>query len=324
MGQLLRMPNTPIMNAAQSWSRPSAPSWNKVILDALKDDELPNLSGSKLVVWTDSRFVGEFWTDSIICSNERYLTAWNMQRLGIRERHLLDAKGLHYTDLHPDVDSWDAIEPSLKVANRLPGVCLVTMTPKSMADVAAEKMQAALVNARRDGRLRHRWKAMEFMKTCQLCNMVTLVAGTLSVPGQAFHWLSDNEPIFGNKKQLEDLQFILRNSESMNIPHQLGQRSISTNALSDESTHFANDLVALCDLTAAAVSDTLMSVDLSVEAEHVAWNAQKTPTAKDQKVSAIGGWYWNMKGAALRRYAFHLSYDRSATLSISRFAPDLN
>lgn len=292
------------MSTTEALKRETRFLWYEGVGRILREQGVPDLSGSRLLVVSDTREKDGYIIDSVLCTNEASMAPWEERRKAIRAHHVLGDHGLHYKELRPDFGPWAAVWPSLHSAAMLHGLAVVVRTPKALSDM--NRSMIAGIQAQGLSVTAHEWKPHCYAEMVSTASLIALCVGLCSVEGQALHWLSDHNEAFRNPEQRNDMLNSMNRALRINVPHALGPTSISTPLL-PEYAEDARDLVAIVDLFAGAVGDTMEDVPSPVNDDAVVWQPGENER-RATKVGTINHWFFMEKGYPLRRRAFDLSY----------------
>ena len=223
-------------------------------------DALPRLrSAAALIVGTDfggSHGDASYQSMSLLIADASSVASWQLQRENFRSRYLPDGRRLSYKGLN-DRQKQKALIPFLLTANRLDGLVLAVLIHK--------RVQSLFQPA---GRLSHDdpelaafldWKIGSIERMLRAIHFVSLLLRGLSAPGQDVLWITDEDEIAANEQRLRQLVAAFANVSSHYLPHDLRHLRIGTTT-SDTGRRDVEDLVAIPDLVAGALTDVIPSL----------------------------------------------------------------
>lgn len=281
--------------------------WHAQAAKFIKRKGIPDLSGSKLMIASDTRYKKDdgIIIDSILCTNERNFSNWLSRNTAIRAHNTVPEKGLDYTELRYNSTQWAAVAPSLKSASMLDGLAIVIRYHRSLMDYTTQVV--AELQAKGISTTRHKWKPEQFVRIVGMSGMVATVIGTLSVADQDVHWISDHDYPLENHNMREDVLDLIAKATHQCVPHPLGKASFSTPQLVDpREKQIAKDLIAIADLFAGGVGDTILGSSYVADNFHL-WEPDETNSRK-MMAGVIGNWFWLDEFNPLKRIALDVEY----------------
>jgi hypothetical protein len=106
------------------------------------------------------------------------------------------------------------------------------------------------------GILKAAWTQASFDRMSTTAHLISLVIAGLCSAGQNITWISDEDEMFESSSKSEDTRRILSTFSSMYVNWKPGRLGIGTTKL-DEGDRFEEDLTAVADLAAGALSEAL-------------------------------------------------------------------
>lgn len=285
-------------------------SWHKTIADILAKENLPDLSGSRLIVASDSSLKDGYIIHSALCTNERSLLRWDPKRISIRDHFRLDEHGLHYKKLSPKRRDWGALNPTLNIASDLQGILLVVRYPEDYSGSAKtiDRLSQAGMS-----KTKHGWKAQKYVDMVEQVCLANVLFGILAKEEQDVHWLTDHEPHFNNNDQLKDVQNAMAHATDLFVKVNLGLRGITT-PLYPEKNEQIRDIVAIPDLCAGAFRDLFAEIEFGNERSTV-WKASGQNIKMESRMVTITNWFLNENSGKLIKRAIDLTSTPDQKLS---------
>jgi len=105
-----------------------------------------------------------------------------------------------------------------------------------------------------------RWNKKTFERALRVSDLLALLLGGMSWPGQDIVWITDNDDIVADIDHHLDLIQVFTNIISKYLPHDLGHLKIGT-ARSDPGDLQIEDLLSIPDLVGGAVAELLTQQD---------------------------------------------------------------
>jgi len=281
--------------------------WHAQVVKFIHDKGAPNLSGSKLIITSDSRQKDGYVIDSVLCTNEKNFLEWAERSEQIREHHALGSHGLHYKSLRYGSTFWNALRPSLHSACLMEGVAVVMRTEKQLVEENIRIVQDLM--AKGFSTTKHDWKAKPFTEMVGITGLVGAIVGAVSTPGQDVQWISDHEPPFGKDDQLHDVLGFIGRATGISTSHGLGRASVSTPLTVTDRPLWARDFVAIVDLFAGGVGDALQDATKDEATEHALWEPGGDER-RSMKSGTISNWFWLDHYNPLKRLAIDVQLSK--------------
>jgi len=299
--------------------------WVKTINRILTVEDPPTISGPTMHIasdysGTDKR--SRYLVTAILCCDMEASSDWEMSRRSIRQEHLADGRRMSYKALN-DAKRSRALAPFLSAAEYIYGLCLVIIVNKSIRRLCLND-SSEYQKLREIAELKARWKDSELENVLRLTHFVSCVMGGMSQPGQNVYWISDEDSSFANLLRHSDVANLLSTYSSHYVKHNLGESGVGTTSI-DEGDRMEEDLAAVADLAAGALSEVLNRL-----AETCGGRIPTNLTIEHNKrflakADLISRWFW-LGRSSLRRVAV-LFEKHPHGFSCSRFqmaqGPDL-
>ncbi|MCX6096690.1 MAG: hypothetical protein NT125_08305 [Candidatus Bipolaricaulota bacterium] len=227
----------------------------------------------------------QFETLSFLLVDLQYQWLWEELRTKLRKRSLLQRRRMAFKSLG-DAARRRAVVPFLRYANTLPGLLATFALDRGAIDMLAELPPGSDDSG--VGALSG-WRLSPFRKLSCVAQLgATLVAG-MSAPGQNLIWISDDDDIAPNRQKLFEATRTIGHYTSMILPHEMGHLRFGTAGTVDPGNLQVEDLVALADLAAGAVSEmlTLSWRNVGTGASKILLPGSRSLT---DKAKLIGNW----------------------------------
>src|SRR6185369_2143739 len=250
-----------ILVGQSSWRSPSEPlhPWVNTISRILSVQDLPELGGEVLYVVSDyggNHQKSKYLTTSILLMDLGNSSEWELKRRDVRESHLRDGRRMSFKGLN-DVHRRRALVPFLKAADSIHGICVTIAVHKSIRFLCTDKENwPSLMPSLK---LQARWSNGAFENAMRLVHFVSLLVGGFSRKGQEVYWISDQDDFFANRIFSEDVAAMVSRFTSHYAKHPLAKLGVGTTDL-DEGDRLEEDLAAIPDLAAGAVSDIATAI----------------------------------------------------------------
>lgn len=229
--------------------------WVTTINRILKVEDPPTLTGSILYIASDysgTEKSSRYRVSAIVCADIEKSIRWEMQRREARRRYMADGRRMSYKALS-DRQRARALLPFLDAATEITGLCLVTIVHRDILHLCANSGDYDKIRVAAG--LKARWKNRELEEALRLTHLIAVVIGGLSQPSQNIYWISDQDDLFANSERNQDMTRLLSFYSSHYTKHSLGELGMGTTEI-DEGDRFDEDLSAVADLVAGAVSET--------------------------------------------------------------------
>lgn len=302
-----------------SWRHLKEPLYPWVqTLDRIVAAARPNeMSGSTLLIASDSggtNSQNHYRTSVHLCLDLDSSRQWEFHRRQLRRDHLPNGRRMSYKSL-ADAHRRRALAPFLQTAELITGLCVATIFDK--------RVRHLCLNGREDYERMHeaaglkaRWKDRELEEALRIIHVVAALVGGLSQPNQNVYWISDQDNIFGNERQSQDVAKLLSSLTSHYVRHPLGEVGIGTTAL-DEGDRWEEDVTAIPDLVAGALAETTTRL-----AEHCGgYIPTSIAVPYDNplltKADFVARWFWS-RGGDLRRVAILFAQQLDGRYAVSR------
>jgi hypothetical protein len=295
--------------------------WNQAIGQIIDQSDVHPLAGSDLLIGWDGRRMHGYSVDCFICTNQLSRAHWNLEREVVRKQFLQDDRGIEYKKIDSDTQCRGALEPALRAAEKMNGVCIVTLTDDrleklSIADAAKGLKETRGLLENGEPIIQYTgWKAAEFARAMRMVNLLTLLVAKFSTPKQGVHWACDEDNIWGNEGQIQDMHRMLKNFSGLVIPHELGRLSCGTYATDGLLNLEAKDFACIADCVAGGVSDTVALVETGGEVDPIRFPSKNGGIPKAEVVAK---WFWDVASTPLVRIAVRIKAEGSTHFSVGQ------
>jgi hypothetical protein len=178
---------------------------------------------------------------------------WLPRQQYIRSTYLCDGRRLSYKGLN-DQKKRGALFPFLSAANELHGVVFSVLIDKRLDGLLHTEEQSCL-DAPELANFSE-WKPQAIERMLRSIHVVSLLLRGLSAPSQSVLWISDQDDIVANEARHRQVVKVFGIALNHYLPHSLGHIRLGTTA-SDTGTRDLEDLVAIPDLVAGALTDII-------------------------------------------------------------------
>jgi hypothetical protein len=181
---------------------------------------------------------------------------WMRERIHVREKYLHDDRRMSFKGLN---DSYrrNALIPFLKAADHIRGLSIVFAIDKRVRNFGGfEGLQEWLT---REEIIGAKWKTDSFNRMVTVTHVISVLLGLITKKGQNVTWISDADETFATESHRQDCAKLMGRFSSLYVHHGMGQLAIGTTEL-DEGDRLEEDLAAIPDLSAGAISELLTSV----------------------------------------------------------------
>lgn len=255
--------------------------------------------GSDLVIVWDACLSQRSTTDAFIVTNDAHVQVWRERQMEVRRSHPLDAKIVEYKSLETG-ECWRALPDTLSASDKLKGLLLaINMSedlslPKSELIELVEHLRKIMV-------LKHAWKPKEFRKMFRVTSTVAWLVARCSTEGQNVRFLSDEDNMWNNKAQREDVERMLHILTEQACLHSLGRTSWSHYDSGGRYSMPAEDLVAVADRAAGVVAFVAGETRKNGPSEI---NFPQPKQGREcSKQERLAKWFWARENADLKRVA---------------------
>ena len=174
-----------------------------------------------------------------------------------------------------------ALLPFLSNADDIPGICVALAVAKSARTLfqwGASEIDPGLLPCLE-------WSKSVSERALRIVHFVSFFLAGVTSPGQDVFWFTDEDEIAANDARVTLLTGLFANVASHYVVHDLLHLRCGTTKCDDGSNQI-EDLTAIPDLVAGAVSDLLTSVDGKVRTVVIT----PFPLRPKEKASLIGRW----------------------------------
>jgi hypothetical protein len=194
-----------------------------------------------------------FETLSFILIDLQYIWLWDELRTKLRKTLLPQRRRMAFKSLN-DQARRRALVPFLRYANTLPGLLFTFALDQGAIDLLSWRPSS---NSDLPFGPLSNWRLSSLQKLSRVAQLgATLVAG-MSAPGQNLIWISDDDNIVPNRQKLIEATRVVGRYIDAILPHMMGHLRFGSAGTVDRGDQQTEDLVALADLAAGAVSEIL-------------------------------------------------------------------
>ena len=274
---------------------PWIPKLNQLVSTA----SLPVLNGSTIYIASDYSGYhrkSKYEVISLLIMDTDNSWHWTNSRRCVREHFLTDGHRISFKGLH-DQRQFYALPAFLESANNIVGICVNIVLRKSVriSYIDRDRMQS-MVDA---SPFLGKWSYKTLNHMFRIVHFISLFIGGLSKPGQNVYWISDQDPIFANPSNSEDAARLVSVLTNMYIDHKLGELGIGTTIL-DEGDRLLEDLVAIPDLSAGALSEYLTALCDMCDGKIIGKFVYPSPRGITPKTEQIVSWLMDNTGKLKR------------------------
>ncbi len=228
-------------------------------LNNMMPSDLPNLHASP-TLFIASDYSGEhasadYQTISIVITDANAFYDWNRQRLKVRQQYLSDGRRMSFKQLR-DQRRWRSLIPFLLAANELRGLS-ATIAIHSSIDTLFAGTNPLDLNNPSFAKYSH-WNKRSLEKLFRVIHFISIFLAGMSRTGQNVLWLTDDDSIAPNVGGLTELTELFSYVASEYLDYNLGHLRVGIPSISDTPDRLLEDLIAIPDLIAGAVSEILI------------------------------------------------------------------
>ena len=271
---------------------------------------VPNLSqGSTLLLLSDYggyHKTARYESLAYLVTNPERLGQWNQRRTIIRDAYLPDGRRISFKKLG-DKKRKKLLAPYLEIANSIPGLLIVFIIDRSIESLFEDKGEMDRAGAVLDEIAF--WKKGVFERLMRIVHFASLLLAGLSGSGQDVLWMSDEDAIVADEKRLRGFVRLFGIVSSHYLQHDLGHLRIGTTK-SDPGDRWLEDLTALPDLAAGALSETLTRYSMENNVPHSDLITPPTESIS-RKAKDVMNWFSN-NTRNLRRLVLLIEKDKNA------------
>lgn len=222
-------------------------------------------------------------TLAFLVADLAFVWLWDEFRRGIRAKFLSDRRRLAYKQLG-DRNRAKAAVPFLRASNTIPGLLIVFAIDKQCLRLLSEPLPTADQSRIQLGA----WKAIPFERLTRVGLLGAMLVAAMSAPHQNVLWFTDQDAIAPNVARLREATAVTAHYIAHLCGHTLGHVRFGTTEC-DDGTLQLEDLAALPDMAAGAVSELLSQVHgaTGIAASSVMLPAPRTLSKKSRMLT---GW----------------------------------
>jgi len=233
--------------------------WAKLFVEKLSRLDLPEPTGSWLYVTSDSSGTSResrFVVTTFLIADMEYSRSWELERRQVRKDYLPDGRRMAFKALN-DKCRRKALVPFLTAADQMHGLCLSIVIDKKIPPLCVGK--TFLADPRYAEIFEGRWNLRTFENMFKVAHFFTMLIAGLSKENQHIYWIADNDDFFATPARTRDMQRILSLFTSLYVRHPLGELGFGSTEI-DEDDRGNEDLAAIPDLVAGAMSETMTAI----------------------------------------------------------------
>ncbi|WP_254508752.1 hypothetical protein [Anatilimnocola floriformis] len=233
--------------------------WMASLESLLQQVPLPTFTGDMLWVATDYSFdnsKSDFQTVGLLLADPASMGDWYQQRNAVRQRYLRDLRSMSWKKLPGDKQREAAFFPFLEAASQINGLAITLAYHR---DSAFQLPAEGATRFRETLGLTANWKPQTFENMFRVASCTALLVAGLSNPGQAIHWLSDEDPVFANASIESDTTRLFNALLRLFQPHPIGEVRYNTTKDGAEQL-LQEDLVAVPDLMCGATCEVITAI----------------------------------------------------------------
>ena len=270
--------------------------WLQELYRRIPKNKIPLLSGEVLLVGTDSSGMqrgSRYVVVGAIVMDMRNSPTWHRDRLRIRRDILRDGRRMSYKNLN-DSQRREALVPFLDAADRINGICLLMAFDKRLGRLCT--WEGLYERAKLEGIIQGRWNQSNLEQMMRTVQLVSTLLAAVVVRGHSVYWISDLDECFATEERKIDTARMMSSFTSEYVKHDLGELGIGTTEI-DEGDRLEEDVTAIPDLAAGAVSDLLNQTH-----QHLG-TLPRVPTfvpRLSSKTDLITSWFFSGNGSLVK------------------------
>lgn len=269
--------------------------WATTIEKILKVIDLPSFDGSIINIFSDysgQHRGSKYETITALYFDLEASTTWEMKRRQIRNKLLPDARRMSFKSLN-DRYRQKALVPFLEAANDIVGLLITLIINKSIRELCVGAADFEI--AKSSLGLHRQWTLAALERTLRVAHLIGLLVGGLSRPHQNIYWISDEDSLFANMKQTQDLSTILGKITGLYAPRQLGELGLGTTSI-DPGDRYEEDAAAIADLTAGGMAEAANTIAVKAGGKIPVTLAFPFEGSFSSKTNIISSWVWQSYG----------------------------
>lgn len=280
------------LDLARAWP------WAEALRDILASVGPARLPGAHLLVGSDysgDHTASEYRVYSFVLVDADASPAWPAARAHVRSNFLADGRRMSFKRLG-DRQRLAALRPFLDAADLLFGVSVAFVVRKRLHRISTT---GKTLDVWRDLHgVQARWNSESFEAMVRVVHLFTILLGRWSKPGMHVSWVTDQDLIAANEARLDDLLALAGRIVGLYVNHGLGELAVNTTGI-DDSTRGFEDFVAIADLVAGSLSETVAEWS-----KQPGWHGETglllLPEALSEKTNVITRWFWGRSSNLVR------------------------
>lgn len=270
--------------------------WLQQLYRRLPKNKVPLLGGEVLLVGTDSSGMqrgSRYVVVGAIVMDAKNSPTWQRDGLRIRREILRDGRRMSYKNLN-DSQRREALIPFLEAADRINGICLLMAFDKRLGRLCT--WEGLHERAKSEGIITGKWNQSNLEQMMRTVQLVSTLLAAVAVRGHSIYWISDLDECFATEERKIDTARMMSSFTSEYVKHDLGDLGIGTTEI-DEGDRLEEDLTAIPDLAAGAVSDLLNQMHLHLGTIPVVPTFVPTLSGKTDLITS---WFFSGKGSLVK------------------------
>ena len=218
-------------------------------------DLLPDLRNCRSIFvasdYSGDHNTADFQILSFLIGDDQSLPEWDMARITVRKDYLQNRE-MSYKQLNDKIRA-RALLPFLMAAKAISGLSITVAIHKKVASLFSIKR----LNLSELGLEKYsHWDISILEKLFRVANFIGFFIAGLSRSSQHIHWITDEDAIVANEKYMAEAKEVCDIALRFYLEYYKSTLSCETTAF-DNSTMQIKDLVAIPDLIAGALSETV-------------------------------------------------------------------
>jgi hypothetical protein len=229
--------------------------WPKSVNRILKNETLPDLKGQLFYVTSDysgQHKGSQYEALSFFYVDLDNLNEWNRTRHVLRKRHLPDGRRISFKGLN-DNNKRAFLIPFLQASSKLNGFLLTVVVNKKIESLCLQPKELDMFTKLFE--LRSKWNFDSLEYILRILNFVCILSAGLARPNQEIYWITDEDSFTQDKTKLQDVQKLIGHFSGAYGNHLSECKLGLGSATIDPGDRMEEDLLALSDLSAGAMSE---------------------------------------------------------------------
>ncbi len=266
-------------------------------LDAKYENSLPDLRSAETLI-LGSDYSGEsssapYLVLSFLMTTLESWFEWEPERLKVRREYLSDSRRMSFKRLG-DIQRRRALLPLLYAANSLDGLSFSVALNKRCDSVFEANPPLDLSNP--DFADYRKWKPEILEKAFLIIHIFGVLLAGLAAPGQNAIWFTDEDNIAANDDRVKELTQLFAWISSSYLTFNLGHFRCGTSKC-DDGTRQIEDMLAIPDLIAGAISEQLITRETQNLPNSIFWMHHGDFSNKTKNIT----WWFSDSSKPLKR-----------------------